>query len=126
MIRPIVALAPPDVPVYTLLQSGQREFDMNTVVATQQGTHLTLKLSGRFTFSLYKEFAACYKHLTEQPEAIDVDLSDVEYVDSAALGMLLSMRNYFGPDKKISLLHANDTVKKIFEIARFDKKFSMS
>lgn len=98
---------------------------MNTVVATQQGPSLIIKLSGRFTFAMYKEFAASYKHLTEPPETVDVDLRAVEYLDSAALGMLLSMRNFFGPDKKIALLHANDTVKKILEISRFDKKFAM-
>lgn len=99
---------------------------MNTVVATQQGSDLTIKVSGRFTFSLYKEFAASYKQLETQPQNINVDLRAVEYVDSAALGMLLSMRNFFGPDKKIALLHPNDTVRKILEIARFDKKFSIS
>ena len=98
---------------------------MNNIAATQQGTTLTIKISGRFTFSLYKEFAASYKNQEPPPEKVDVDLRAVEYVDSAALGMLLSMRNYFGADKKISLLHANDSVKKILEIARFDKKFSM-
>ena len=98
---------------------------MNTVVATQQGPDLLIKINGRFTFSLYKEFAASYKNTAQPPEKVDVDLRGVEYVDSAALGMLLSMRNYFGPDKKIALLHANETVRKILEIARFDKKFSM-
>lgn len=99
---------------------------MNSVVATKQDSSLIIKISGRFTFSLYKEFAAAYKHETEQPETVDVDLSSVEYLDSAALGMLLSMRNHFGAEKKITLLHATDTVKKILEIARFDKKFSMA
>ena len=99
---------------------------MNTVAATQQGSNLTVKIDGRFTFALYKEFAASYKNAEPQPEKIDVDLRGVEYLDSAALGMLLSMRNFFGPEKKIALLHANETVRKILEIARFDKKFSMS
>ncbi len=99
---------------------------MNTVVATQQGPNLTIKVSGRFTFALYKDFAASYKKMEPPPEKIDVDLRAVEYVDSAALGMLLAMRNYFTPEKKIALLNANETVRKILEIARFDKKFSMS
>ncbi len=73
---------------------------MNTVVASRQGNALTIKLSGRFTFSLYKEFAAAYKNLPDLPERVEVDLRAVEYIDSAALGMLLSMRNYFGPEKK--------------------------
>ncbi|MFT3931709.1 MAG: STAS domain-containing protein [Spongiibacteraceae bacterium] len=98
---------------------------MNTVVASQQGSNLTIKVSGRFTFSLYKEFAASYKNVDPMPDKVDVDLKAVEYVDSAALGMLLSMRNFFGPEKKIALINANETVRKILEIARFDKKFSM-
>lgn len=98
---------------------------MNTVVASQQGPNLTIKISGRFTFALYKEFAASYKTVDPAPESIDVDLRAVEYLDSAALGMLLSMRNFFGPEKKIALVNANETVRKILEIARFDKKFSM-
>lgn len=99
---------------------------MNSIVATQQGPTLTLTISGRFTFALYKEFAASYKNIAPHPENVDVDLRAVEYIDSAALGMLLSLRNYFGPEKKVALLNANDTVRKILEIARFDKKFSMS
>jgi len=96
------------------------------VVAQQDGTHLTLKISGRFTFSIYKEFYSAYKELPSKPTSVDVDLGAVEYIDSAALGMLLSMRNYFGPEATLRLLHANDTVRKILEIARFDKVFQFA
>lgn len=96
---------------------------MVAVVVIQDNQHLTLKISGRFTFSIYKEFYAAYKELPTKPTSVDVDLAGVDYIDSAALGMLLSMRNYFGPEAKLRLLHANDTVRKILEIARFDKTF---
>jgi HptB-dependent secretion and biofilm anti anti-sigma factor len=96
---------------------------MVAVVAQQDKDHLTLKVSGRFTFSIYKEFYSAYKELAEKPRSVDVDLRGVEYMDSAALGMLLSMRNYFGPEAKLRLLNPNDTVRKILEIARFDKTF---
>lgn len=99
---------------------------MNTVVATMQGKNLQIKINGRFTFSLYKDFSATYKNLAAAPERIDIDLRATEYIDSAALGMLLSMRNYFGPEKPIQLQNANETVRKILDIARFDKKFTMS
>ena len=98
---------------------------MVAVVAQQLNDHLTLKISGRFTFAIYKEFYTAYKELPEKPGSVDVDLTGVEYIDSAALGMLLSMRNYFGPEAKLRLLHANDTVRKILEIARFDKTFQI-
>jgi len=99
---------------------------MNSIVAKVEGAHLTIKISGRFTFSLYKDFAASYKNVTGSPTHIDIDMRAVEYLDSAALGMLLSLRNYFSKDEKISLLNATDSVKKILEIARFDKKFTIN
>lgn len=98
---------------------------MVAVVAQQDGSHLTLSISGRFTFSMYKEFYTAYKELHDKPASVDVDLSGVEYMDSAALGMLLSMRNYFGPEARLRLLNANDMVHKILEIARFDKTFQL-
>ena len=96
---------------------------MNDVVAKLEGSHLTIKITGRFTFSLYKEFSAGYKPYGNAPKIIDIDLRSVEYLDSAALGMLLSLRNHFCNGEKVSLVHSSDTVRKILEIARFDKKF---
>jgi HptB-dependent secretion and biofilm anti anti-sigma factor len=98
---------------------------MTAVVAQQQDSHLTLKISGRFTFAIYKDFYSSYKELPEKATSVEVDLQDVDYIDSAALGMLLSMRNYFGADAAVRLINANDTVRKILEIARFDKTFQI-
>jgi anti-anti-sigma factor len=98
---------------------------MVSVAAQQEGSHLTLKVSGRFTLALYKEFFPAYKELPERPVSVDVDLSEVEYIDSAALGMLLSMRNYFGPEARLRLLHAPDTVRRVLDIACFDKTFEL-
>ncbi len=98
---------------------------MVAVVVQQDNRHLTLKISGRFTFSIYKEFYSAYKDLSEKPGSVDVDLQGVEYMDSAALGMLLSMRNYFGSEAKLRLLNPSHTVLKILQIARFDKTFQV-
>jgi HptB-dependent secretion and biofilm anti anti-sigma factor len=98
---------------------------MVAVVAQQEGSHLTLIISGRFTFSLYKEFFPAYKELPQRPASVDVDLAAVEYIDSAALGMLLSMRNYFGPEARLRLLNAPDMVRRVLEIACFDKQFEL-
>jgi HptB-dependent secretion and biofilm anti anti-sigma factor len=98
---------------------------MTAVVAHQQNSHLTLKISGRFTFAIYKDFYSSYKDLPSRATSVEVDLQDVEYIDSAALGMLLSMRNYFGPEASVRLTNANETVSKVLEIARFDKTFQI-
>jgi anti-anti-sigma factor len=98
---------------------------MVAIVAQQEGSHLVLSISGRFTFALYKEFFASYKELPARPASVDVDLSEVDYIDSAALGMLLSMRNYLGPEARLRLLNAPDMVRRVLEIACFDKTFEL-
>jgi anti-anti-sigma factor len=99
---------------------------MVSIVAQQDGSHLTLWVSGRFTLALYKEFFPAYKELPERPASVDVDLAEVEYIDSAALGMLLSMRNYFGPEARLRLINARDMVRRVLEIACFDKQFEIA
>ncbi|MDB6060502.1 MAG: anti-anti-sigma factor [Verrucomicrobiaceae bacterium] len=99
---------------------------MNSIKADLDDHHLSLRIAGRFTFQLYKDFSAAYKQFSDKPTSVDVDLGAVEYIDSAALGMLLSMRNHFGTDTKLCLSNANSNVRKILEIARFDKTFQIS
>lgn len=98
---------------------------MSSIQATLKDKHLTIAITGRFTFSLYRDFAAAYKQVAETPTSVDVDLSAVDYMDSAALGMLLSMQNHYEDCKKLTLSHATGTVRKILEIARFDKTFQI-
>ena len=52
-------------------------------------------------------------------------MSRVEYLDSAALGMLLSMKNALGQQSKIELQGANEFIKNILMISRFDKRFDI-
>ena len=99
---------------------------MTPIKTDLNGNHLSIKIAGRFTFQMYKDFSAAYKQIADKPKSIEVDLRAVEYIDSAALGMLLSMRNHFGADTKLSIANANTSVRKILEIARFDKTFQLS
>ncbi len=87
---------------------------------------LNIKVVGRFTFEIFREFSAAYQGFDEKPTLVEVDLKGVEYIDSAALGMLLSMSSHFDDGTEIRLSNPNDTVRKIFEIARFDKTFEIT
>jgi anti-anti-sigma factor len=115
----------PKVSVYTEVTKIYGGETMNSIRTDLDGSRLAMKIAGRFTFQMYKDFSAAYKQYTDKPSAVDIDLRAVEYIDSAALGMLLSMRNHFGPDIKLSLSNANSSVRKILEIARFDKTFQI-
>ena len=68
---------------------------------------------------------AAYSSLAERYAVYVIDMSTVEYLDSAALGMLLSMRNAIEQDSKIQLKGANAFIKNILMISRFDKRFDI-
>lgn len=98
---------------------------MSSISTTLEDKHLTITITGRFTFQLYRDFAAAYKQVEEVPTSVDVDMSAVDYMDSAALGMLLSMQNHYENCKKLTLSNATGSVRKILQIARFDKTFQI-
>jgi anti-anti-sigma factor len=85
----------------------------------------TITIVGSFDFSLFNEFRAGYSDLTKRYKTYIVDMSMVEYLDSAALGMLLSMRNAIESESNIQLTGANAFIKNILMISRFDKRFDI-
>lgn len=80
---------------------------------------------GSFDFSLFNDFRAAYSDYVGLYDHFIVDMSMVEYLDSAALGMLLSMKNATGDSSTIQLTGANDFIKNILMISRFDKRFDI-
>lgn len=99
---------------------------MELVGHTNQGTY-NVVMRGQFTFSDNPAF----RHVLEQigkPEVqrIVMHLEQVDFVDSAALGMLLLARDEAEKHQKSILLSgATGQVKKTFEMARFNMLFSM-
>ena len=86
---------------------------------------VTITIVGSFDFSLFNEFRSAYMDLPTSYKTYVVDMSMVEYIDSAALGMLLSMRNAIQEDCNIQLTGANSFIKNILMISRFDKRFDI-
>ena len=99
-------------------------------IATRtEGQRAVLRLSGRFEFSAHREFREAIDRVLAQQGIDDlvVDLMDVDYVDSSALGMLLMLRDRANTAKKsLSLASPRGMVKQALEIARFDKLFSIA
>ena len=88
---------------------------------------LSIRVRGRFDFGVHNEFREATKLLESGVKLIDVDLSGTEYMDSSALGMLLVLRDKVAGDKSaIRIKNARAEVKKILEIASFDKLFTLS
>lgn len=88
----------------------------------------TLRPVGRFDFNSYRQFRDSYQPVLEDPKvkSIVIDLCDVQYIDSAALGVLLLLRdNATAAGKKVSLANPKGTVKEVLEIANFNKLFQI-
>lgn len=94
---------------------------------TKDKKSLTINVAGRFDFSTLPEFKGCYEHIDPKPEKFIIDLSNAEYLDSSALGMLLALRDYAGgDDAKISINNCNDDIRRILVITKFDELFEIN
>lgn len=93
----------------------------------KQDEHEAIVLDERFDFESVGPFRTSYESLTTvKNNTVAVDFRGTRYIDSSALGMLINAKTYFS-DKgvKVKLINANDQIKKIFSISRFDKKFDI-
>jgi anti-anti-sigma factor len=94
-------------------------------VTTKDDTY-TVVLSGRFDFSLHKEFTGYYRDVTRSHTHFVVDMSQIEYMDSSALGMLLQLKEHAEKIKgKVVLHRPTPAVRDVLNIAHFDSLFEI-
>ncbi len=86
----------------------------------EEKKRLVISIDEYFNFSSYKTFRECYSQYTSQGMTYILDLSNTEYVDSSALGMILLLKEHtqFHASKLI-LSEPSYSVSKILEIAQF-------
>lgn len=86
---------------------------------------LKIRLSGRFDFSGHKDFRSAYRD--EEPgRTFYVDMRDVNYIDSSALGMLLLLKKHAdNGNGKVIIQTPQEDVRKVLDIANFDKIFQI-
>ncbi len=83
----------------------------------------TLKLEGSFTYTQRKLFQETLKNLgPKDVEHVVVDLAQVAFLDSAALGLLMiTHRQLVADNRRLSLAHPQTTVRQIIELANLHK-----
>lgn len=101
---------------------------MSISVKVDEGKkRVEIQIFGSFDFSLFNDFRASYIDYADSYRDYLIDMKAVEYLDSAALGMLLSMRSAVGgEDANITIANANEFIKNILMISRFDKRFTIT
>ena len=98
------------------------------IKVTKVGIVATLNMNGRFDFSAHRVFKDAYEPLLLENDhkTLDINLAEVTYMDSSALGMLLLLRERAQVDgKEIVLSQINSTVLQILDIANFRKLFTI-
>ena len=90
---------------------------------TDQGHIVTVHISGRFDFRVIKEFQ---RALAYKPRTWLVDMADVSYVDSSALGMLLLLRERVnGEAERVQLRGVKGQPRDVLMMAKFDTMFRL-
>lgn len=102
-------------------------------MALQINTHISegtarIVLNGRFDFNSQRLFRSSYDTPLNDSNirSLEIDLGDVEYLDSSALGMLLLLKERVTAAKKeLILANCRGTVLQVLEVANFNKLFTM-
>ncbi len=93
------------------------------VTESDDGKIITIKVDGRFDFSVHKDFRNAYKDINSDT-SFKVDLSNTDYLDSSALGMLLLLKKH--ANSNVVIEKPNDEIKRVLTIANFDKVFNIT
>lgn len=95
------------------------------------GDVLVIRVTGTFDFNIHREFQRAYRNVSPPPKAFLVDLSATDHLDSAALGMLLLLRDFCveagheSCQPKLELMNANAHVSHILSVSNFDRIFNI-
>jgi len=88
---------------------------------------LEAKLSEKITFSDLDGFREMISCMVENRSDHNVmDLTDVEFIDSAGLGMLLLARDEISKiSSRLTLKSPQGQVQRMFDVARFEQMFDI-
>ena len=90
----------------------------------EDGGQFVIKITGRFELSNHLDFVKAYESIAGN--AAVLDLGEAVYLDSAALGMMLAMREHLGGEQaKIDIINCSTQIQDILKIAHFSKLFSV-
>ncbi len=89
------------------------------IVKEANGSKLHLKLSGRLDTSTSPQLEEELKKSLEGVTELEMDFSELEYISSAGLRVLLSTQKTMNTRGSMKLYSVNDTIMDIFEVTGF-------
>lgn len=87
----------------------------------KDGSTLTVIISGRIDTATAPEADAAINGSLDGVQSLILDFSDVDYVSSAGLRMLLSLHKKMASKNGMKLVGVNEDVNDVFEVTGFDE-----
>ena len=85
----------------------------------REGKALTLALEGRLDTMTAPQLEAVLKEALPGAEALTLDLSQLDYISSAGLRVLLSAQKTMNKQGTMQVANANEMILEIFEVTGF-------
>lgn len=81
--------------------------------------NLTIALEGRLDTATSPELEKELKASLDGVTALTLDFAQLEYISSAGLRVLLTAQKTMNKQGAMKILHANETIREIFEVTGF-------
>ena len=92
---------------------------MLNIAKAQEGTQLTVTLSGRLDTTTAPELEESINSSIGGIELLVMDFAALEYLSSAGLRVLLGAQKTMNKQGKMVIKNVNDTINDIFEVTGF-------
>lgn len=89
------------------------------IVKTSEGTKLTLALEGRLDTTTAPQLEAEVKSALADVTELVLDFSQLEYLSSAGLRVILAAQKVMNKQGKMVIRHVNETILEVFEVTGF-------
>ena len=95
---------------------------------SNDGKTIFLSISGRFDYKIIKDFRESFSNDKDQEGmTYFINLNDVSYMDSSALGILLVLRQHANNNKgKVTIDRPSEQVSQVLKVANFEKLFTIN
>ena len=89
------------------------------ITTMQNGTNLTISLEGRLDTVTSPELEAELKNSMDAAESLTLDFSNLDYISSAGLRVLLSAHKLMSRKGGMKVTNVNEIVKEVFDVTGF-------
>lgn len=89
------------------------------IVKNQNGTELTIQLSGRLDTTTAPQLEAELKQSIADVTSLKFDFANLEYLSSAGLRVLLSAQKVMNKQGEMVITNVSEAIMEIFEVTGF-------